>query len=457
LSALVIPPRPAGDDRVAALARRVLVVEPTDSARRAIHLAFAAIGVEVRSTTPDALPGDGAPWHLVVAPPALVPGLATRGLGPLWAYAPGDPVAGLAAVEQGAADCLLDLDRASIALALHRASRPAARGPAPPTSPPTPTPTGATARLLGGSTAMLELRTTIERIAPHRSTVLIHGESGTGKELVARALHDASGRRGRFVAVNCAAIPGPLLESELFGHRKGAFTDAGRDRPGLFEDAEGGTLFLDEIGELPLGLQVKLLRVLQEGEVRRLGDSAATAVDVRVIAATLRDLTALTRAGHFREDLFYRLNVLPVSIPPLRDRPDDIGPLAASFVDRHRLRHGIDVSLSGDAIAWLRRRTWPGNVRELENTVERALVLADHAVVDGAFLQQLVDERAGQGAADGEPDLSIKKATRALEMDLIQRALEITRGNRTGAARLLEISHRALLYKIKEYGLGGRN
>ena len=448
LSAFVIPPRPAGDDRVVQLARRVLVVEPSDSARRAIHLAFAAIGVEVRSTTPDALPEGDGPWHLIVAPPALVPDLVAADLGPVWAYAPGDPTAGLATVEQGAADCLLHLDRASVALALHRAARPPARLAAR---------AGATSRLLGTSAAMAEVRATIERIAPHRSTVLIQGESGTGKELVARALHDASGRRGRFVAVNCAAIPGPLLESELFGHKKGAFTDAGRDKPGLFEDADGGTLFLDEIGELPLGLQVKLLRVLQESEVRRLGESHGVAVDVRVVAASLRDLAALARTGRFREDLFYRLNVLPISIPPLRDRPDDIPELIACFVERHQARHGVAVGLADDAVAWLRRRPWAGNVRELENTVERALVLAEGPVIDSAFLEQLLAGAAGQGAADGEVDLSIKKATRALEIDLIRRALAVTRGNRTGAARLLEISHRALLYKIKEYGIGGRN
>ncbi|HVV86500.1 MAG TPA: sigma 54-interacting transcriptional regulator [Kofleriaceae bacterium] len=447
MSALVIPPRPAGDDRVVQLARRVLIVEPSDSARRAIHLAFAQIGVEVRSTGPETVPGDGGPWHLVVSPPALVPDLVARDLGPVWAFAPGDPTAGLAAVERGAADCLLDLDRASIALALHRAARPAL-------TPARRAVAGATARLLGGSAAMLELRATIERIAPHRSTVLISGESGTGKELVARALHDASGRRGRFVAVNCAAIPGPLLESELFGHKKGAFTDAARDKPGLFEDADGGTLFLDEIGELPVGLQVKLLRVLQESEVRRIGESHGTAVDVRVVAATLRDLAALTRSGRFREDLFYRLNVLPIAIPPLRDRPDDVPALAASFAERHRARHGVDVDLAPDAVAWLRRRPWPGNVRELENTVERALVLAEQPVVDRGFLEQLLAGGPGAEAADGEVDLSIKKATRALEIDLIRRALEVTGGNRTGAARLLEISHRALLYKIKEYGIG---
>ncbi len=441
----MIPPRPAGDDRVVQLARRVLIVEPSDSMRRSIHLAFAGLGADVHSTGPDEVPADGGPWHLVVSPPALVAALVARDLGPVWVFAAGDATAGLAAVEQGATDCLLDLDRASVALALHRASRPPVRVPAQ---------TGATGRLLGTSTAMIALRTTIERIAPHRSTVLIHGESGTGKELVARALHDASGRRGRFVAVNCAAIPGPLLESELFGHKKGSFTDAGRDKPGLFEDADGGTLFLDEIGELPVALQVKLLRVLQESEVRRIGETSGIAIDVRVVAATLRDLAALIRTGRFREDLFYRLNVLPISIPPLRDRPDDIPALVASFVDRHRRRHGVELTLAPDAVAWLRRRPWPGNVRELENTVERALVLAEHPVVDRAFLEALLAGAAGGDRPDAEVDLSIKKATRALEADLIQRALEVTGGNRTTAARLLEISHRALLYKIKEYRIG---
>ena len=448
LSALVIPPHPAGDDRVVPLARRVLIVEPADSTRRAIHLAFAQMGAEVRSAAPGELPADGGPWHLVIAPAHLIAELVARDLGPIWVYAPGDPAAGLTAVEQGATDCLRDLDRASVALALHRASRPPARVRAQ---------RGATSRLLGTSAAMMELRATIERIAPHRSTALVHGESGTGKELVARALHDASGRRGRFVAINCAAIPGPLLESELFGHVKGAFTDAGRDKPGLFEDADGGTIFLDEIGELPLGLQVKLLRVLQDSEVRRIGDSASTAIDVRVVAATLRDLAAMARTGRFREDLFYRLNVLPITIPPLRERPDDVPTLTAHFVERHRRRHGIEVELSTDAVGWLRRRSWPGNVRELENTVERALVLAEHPVVDSAFLEQLLAGAAGGDRAAAEADLSIKKATRALETDLIRRALAVTRGNRTSAARLLEISHRALLYKIKEYGLAPRN
>ena len=308
--------------------------------------------------------------------------------------------------------------------------------------------------LIGGSIAMAELRATVLRVAPHRSTVLIQGESGTGKELVARAIHQASTRLGRFVAVNCAAIPPALLESELFGHARGAFTDAVRDKRGLFEDAEGGTLFLDEVGEIPLALQAKLLRAIQEQEIRRVGDGAGATirVDVRIVAATLRDLPAEIRGGRFREDLYYRLNVLPVVLPPLRARPDDVPALVAAFAERFRARTGTTVQFAPDAVDLLQRAAWPGNVRELENAVERALVLADAPVIDAAQLEELAGPVRVR-APGGDPGLSIKKATRALEADLIRRALEATGGNRTVAARLLEISHRALLYKIKEYGL----
>jgi two-component system response regulator AtoC len=319
--------------------------------------------------------------------------------------------------------------------------------------------------LIGDGEAMQQLRALIERIAATRSTVLILGESGTGKELVARAIHDASPRSGkRFVAVNCAAIPAALLESELFGHRRGAFTDATRDKPGLFEDASGGTLFLDEIGELPLALQAKLLRALADGEIRRLGDTASTQIDVRLIAATLRDLADDVRGGRFREDLYYRLNVVPVVIPPLRERAGDIAQLARFFADRHAARHQLgEVELSDAAIEALVRKPWPGNVRELENAMERAVVLAD-APASGSG-PRLIDASAFGGAPAGPPtgppdgrpadaaELSIKKATRDLEHDLIKRALGVTQGNRTNAAKLLEISHRALLYKMKDYGI----
>jgi len=365
----------------------------------------------------------------------------------------GDVDGGLRALASGAADCLVGApDDASLALALHRAARTARSDAGALVA------SDALDRLIGVSAAMRALRAMLVQVAPYRSTVLISGESGTGKELVARAIHELSPRASRrFVAVNCAAIPAPLLESELFGHRRGAFTDAVRDKPGLFEDAAGGTLFLDEVGELPLPLQVKLLRALQESEIRRVGDTQSIHVDVRLIAATNRDLTEEVRVGRFREDLFYRLNVLPVAIPPLRDRIDDVPGLVAHFVARHRARHGRAAVVADDALALLGRHAWPGNVRELENTIERVLVLAEGPVVDAGFVIEhlrLGREPGGASAASDSAELSIKKATRALEIELIRRALVSTRGNRTGAARLLEISHRALLYKIKEYGLG---
>jgi two-component system response regulator AtoC len=298
--------------------------------------------------------------------------------------------------------------------------------------------------LVGDGEVMQRLRATIERVAGTRSTVLILGESGTGKELVARAIHDASPRRGRrFVAINCAAIPAALLESELF------------------EDAGGGTLLLDEIGELPLALQAKLLRVLQEGEIRRVGDTGSIKVDVRLIAATLRELAADVRDGRFREDLYYRLNVLPIAIPPLRERTEDIPQLARFFVQRHAARHQLGkIELSDAAVAVLVRHRWPGNVRELENVLERAVVLADGPsrrdgarVIDADYLRSLMNLQAPAPAGSDASELSIKKATREIEQDLIRRALGVTQGNRTNAAKLLELSHRALLYKMKEYGI----
>ncbi len=313
--------------------------------------------------------------------------------------------------------------------------------------------------IIGDGTAMTKLKSTIKIVAPTRTTVLILGESGTGKELVARAIHDASPRRAkRFVAINCAAIPGTLLETELFGHVRGAFTDAVRDKAGLFEDADGGTLFLDEVGELPIPLQAKLLRALQESEIRRVGDSTSIKVDVRLIAATLRDLSEEVAAGRFREDLYYRLNVLPVAVPALRDRAEDIPQLARFFAMRHAERHHRTASLSDVGIEALARQPWPGNVRELENVIERALVLSDGPEIDVEFLgtgSERGGARKGQAGASAVDDqeLSIKKATRSLEQDLIRRALEVTSGNRTNAAKLLEISHRALLYKMKEYGI----
>jgi two-component system response regulator AtoC len=308
--------------------------------------------------------------------------------------------------------------------------------------------------ILAKSAPMVEIFRTITKIAEFKTTVLISGESGVGKELVARALHARGIRKGGpFVAINCGAIPENLLESELFGHKKGAFTDASSDRRGLFEEASGGTLFLDEIGELPLNLQVKLLRVLQEDSVRRLGDSKDVKIDVRIIAATHRDLGAEVKAGRFREDLYYRINVLPIAIPPLRARREDINLLIDHFVARNNARLGTQIrGLTSDTRKLLLEYAWPGNVRELENTIERAMVLAEGEVLDAHDLPERIRDALDPvqvQLASGE--LSIKKTAQAIEEILIRRALTKTRGNRTRAAEILEISHRALLYKIKDY------
>jgi two-component system, NtrC family, response regulator AtoC len=312
--------------------------------------------------------------------------------------------------------------------------------------------------MIGHSGPMLEVYRTVRKIAPFKTTVLLQGESGTGKELVARAVHTLSPRAtAPFVAVNCGAIPETLLESELFGHRRGAFTDATRDRKGLFEEASGGTLFLDEIGELPFSLQVKILRALQEEEIRPLGDTGDIKVDVRVIAATGRDLTAEVAAGRFREDLFYRLSVMPLHLPPLRDRKGDVPELVDFFIARQSARMGRPGPVEGvtaEAMKLFLEYGWPGNVRELENTIEHALVLCEGTHLDIDVLPAKVREsrdRLRQTLLDGE--LSIKRTTRIIEEELIRKVLRKTNGNRTRAAEILEISHRALLYKIKEFGI----
>ncbi len=308
--------------------------------------------------------------------------------------------------------------------------------------------------ILAKSARMQEIFRTISKIAEYKTTVLVTGESGVGKELVARAIHRRSTRRGGpFVAVNCGAIPENLLESELFGHKKGAFTDAVNDRRGLFEEATNGTLFLDEIGELPLGLQVKLLRVLEDEKIRRLGETRDVQVDVRIITATHRDLHNETKAGRFREDLFYRLNVLPIHCPPLRERRDDIPLLIDHFVAKNNTRLGTSIrGLDTETRRLLYEYAWPGNVRELENTIERAMVLAEGEQIIAADLPERIREARDPvqvQLASGE--LSVKKTTRIIEEILIRRALQKTKGNRTRAAEVLEISHRALLYKIKDY------
>lgn len=303
---------------------------------------------------------------------------------------------------------------------------------------------------------MQEIFSLIRKVSDFKTTILILGESGTGKELIARALHRNSGRKNaQFVAVNCGAIPHALLESELFGHVKGAFTDASTDKTGLFEQANGGTLFLDEIGEMPLLLQVKLLRVLQDEEIRPVGSSTVKKINVRVVSATAKDLEQEVAANRFREDLYFRLNVLGITLPPLRERSEDTPLLADHFLAKYGERFGKGgVRLSQEALRVLVGYHWPGNVRELENCMERGLLLCEGDLLDVEALPESLRGKSNprEAAANILPDmLSIKKAEEILERELIKRALEKTGGNRTHAARLLEISHRSLLYKLKEY------
>jgi len=325
-------------------------------------------------------------------------------------------------------------------------------------------------RLIGKSPAIQEVIRIIEKVADTPSTVLITGESGTGKELVAQALHNLSSRRnGPFIKINCAAIPKDLMEAELFGYERGAFTGAVTSKPGRFELADGGTLFLDEIGEIPVEMQVKLLRALQESEFERVGGVKTIRVDVRLIAATNRDLQKAIQEGRFREDLYYRLNVVPIVLPALRERREDIPLLADAFRQRFNRRLGKSVQrISPDAIAALQAYFWPGNVRELENVMERTLLFVEG---DEIRLEDLPDFIRGAAApapaaepvvqippltslpADASMKEIVKGATAAIEKDLIVRALEETGGNVTQSAKKLKISRKSLQNKMKEFGL----
>jgi two-component system, NtrC family, response regulator AtoC len=311
--------------------------------------------------------------------------------------------------------------------------------------------------IIAKSPAMTKALEVATKVAKHPSPVLITGESGTGKELIARLIHDESDRaRNAFIPVNCGAIPENLLESELFGYVKGAFTGADRDKPGLFEAASGGTLLLDEIGDMPQTLQVKLLRVLQESEIRRLGDTRTRPVDVRVITSTNKDLEEEVRNGDFRRDLFYRVAVVPIHLVPLRQRRDEIPLLVHHFIDQYNKKLKTDVrGIEPDAIRLLLEYPWPGNVRELENTIERALVLAETTKLSADDLPTHISAPVASIDSPDLPDdeLSVKKHSTMLEKRLIKQALERTGGNKTRAADLLELSSRALLYKIREYGL----
>jgi DNA-binding NtrC family response regulator len=311
--------------------------------------------------------------------------------------------------------------------------------------------------LQGESEALAEVRRMIERVADSPATVLVTGESGTGKEIVARALHARSGRSaGPFVKVNCAAIPETLFESELFGYEKGAFTGAASRKPGRFELAHGGTLFLDEIGEMPLSTQPKLLRALQESSFYRVGGTRTISVDARLIAATNRELRAAVREGRFREDLFYRLNVVPIHLPPLRERRADVARLAELLRARFATRFAKPCARIGaDALAALERHDWPGNIRELENAIERAVLLCDGPELALADLPEELRAAAPEAVDANGASLRdrIRRETRRIERDAIQEALDLTAGNVTRAAELLGLSRRGLQLKLKELGL----
>ncbi|MEM6511603.1 MAG: sigma-54 dependent transcriptional regulator [Pseudomonadota bacterium] len=325
---------------------------------------------------------------------------------------------------------------------------------------------GRETRLVGASADMQAIRRLAEQVAPSIANVLITGESGTGKEVVAREIHERSGRKGPFVAINCGAIPDHLLESELFGHEKGAFTGAVAARAGRFEMANGGTFFLDEIGDMPPTMQVKLLRVLEERVIERVGGTKQIPIDVRVIAATHRDLPARIATGKFREDLFYRLSVFPIEIPALRERAEDIEPLCNEFVRRLAMQQGVDLVIGKRAMQALREYAWPGNVRELANLVERLAVIKPDGIVGEKDLPRPLSD----AAADLENDIRVVSASLSpvalpesgidlkaylskIERDMIEEALAASNGVVQAAAKRLGIGRTTLVEKIRRYAL----
>ena len=309
------------------------------------------------------------------------------------------------------------------------------------------------ANIIGDHGKMQDVFRLVMKVAPSASTALIYGESGTGKELIARAIHYNSPRRSRpFLAINCAALPEPLLESELFGHEKGAFTGAIARKIGLFEEASGSTLFLDEIGDLGMAMQAKLLRTLQQKEIRRVGGNDSIRVDVRIIAATNKNLTRLMQEGKFREDLYYRLNVLTISLPPLRERTTDIPRLVDHFIARHASAAGRTVrGIDDRALAVLMQYRWPGNVRQVESAIERAVLLADGAKIRIEDLPQEVRQKENAGVLAIEiPDTGV--SFEALEKQLLEQALQKGRSI-SAAARLLGMTRRTFQYRLKKFGL----
>ena len=311
--------------------------------------------------------------------------------------------------------------------------------------------------IIGRSARMQEIFSVVQRIAKTSSTVLISGDSGTGKELIARAIHYTSGRRGKFVSINCGALPETLLESELFGHERGAFTGAIREKRGLFHEADRGTIFLDEIGETSTAMQIKLLRVLQDHVVRRVGSNSETQVEVRVIAATNRDLAESIRAGTFREDLFYRINVIPITLPPLRQRREDIALLVEHFITKYSKTLGVPQKrISADAMRLIEKYSWPGNVRELENVIERMIalepsdVLTTKSLPEHVLLGGAIPDMTFELPADG---ISLENHLEGIGKFFMLKALERCGGVQTQAAELLRMSFRSFRYYAKKYDL----
>jgi DNA-binding NtrC family response regulator len=313
--------------------------------------------------------------------------------------------------------------------------------------------------IVGKSPLMIKVAEDIRKVSQAKTTVLLLGESGTGKELFARAVHDLSPRKEYpFVPINCAAIPGGLLESELFGYEKGAFTGAGEKKLGKFELANRGTIFLDEIGEMDMILQTKVLRALQEGEIDRVGGTNPVRVDIRIIAASNRDIEAAVAGNTFRQDLFYRLSVFPIIIPPLRDRKDDIPVLVEYFISKHAAEMNKSLKdITGDAIDMLKNYSWKGNVRELENVIERTMILCEGNTITQKDLRLTLPAASSETildiSMDGTLDEVAKEALRIAESRRIKKALEDTHGNKTRAAEILKVSYKTLLTKIKEYKL----
>ncbi len=314
--------------------------------------------------------------------------------------------------------------------------------------------------MLGEHPSIKKIYEIIQRVAAADVTVLITGESGTGKELVARAIHNASLRADRpFVPVNCAAIPETLLESELFGHARGAFTGAHSSRAGLFQLANYGTILLDEVGELPLALQAKLLRVLQDGKVRPIGADHSVEVQVRVVASTNKDLTHQVEKGSFREDLFFRLQVIPLHLPPLRGRRSDIPLLVNHFLDKSIRKHGVAVRIARDAMIYLWEYDWPGNIRELENLIERLVLLSDNGVIDLKDLppnvRSYVSDKKCPQPTLGSGQIDLRNATEQLQYRLMEEALRLANGNKSEAARMLGLKRTTLIAKLRRKSTSG--